>query len=59
MRGGGGVRLKYSNPMYLDDVAVDFPDMPINMAHPSFPWIDLSKYFPPLRNANRRWLEGG
>jgi hypothetical protein len=24
--------------MYLDDVAVDFPDMPIIMAHPSFPW---------------------
>jgi predicted TIM-barrel fold metal-dependent hydrolase len=40
MRGGGGIRLKYSNPMYLDDVAVDFPDMPIIMAHPSFPWQD-------------------
>ncbi len=40
MRGGGGVRLKYSNPVYLDDVAVDFPDMPIIMAHPSFPWQD-------------------
>lgn len=40
MRGGGGVRLKYSNPMYLDDVAVDFPAMPIIMAHPSFPWQD-------------------
>ena len=40
MRGGGGLRLKYSNPMYLDDVAVDFPDMPIIMAHPSFPWQD-------------------
>jgi hypothetical protein len=38
MRGGGGIRLKYSNPMYLDDVAVDFPDMPIILAHPSFPW---------------------
>ncbi|HUH86572.1 MAG TPA: amidohydrolase family protein [Pusillimonas sp.] len=38
MRGGGGVRLKYSDPMYLDDVAVDFPDMPIVIAHPSFPW---------------------
>ena len=37
-RGGGGVRLHYSNPMYLDDVAVDFPDMPIILAHPSFPW---------------------
>ena len=38
MRGGGGVRLKYGNPMLLDDVAVDFPDLPIVLAHPSFPW---------------------
>jgi len=37
-RGGGGIRLKYSHPMHLDDVAVDFPDMPIILAHPSFPW---------------------
>jgi predicted TIM-barrel fold metal-dependent hydrolase len=37
-RGGGGIRLKYSNPIHLDDVAVDFPDMPIILAHPSFPW---------------------
>ena len=38
--GGGGVRLKYSNPMYYDDIAVDFPDMDIIIAHPSFPWQD-------------------
>jgi predicted TIM-barrel fold metal-dependent hydrolase len=38
--GGGGIRLKYSNPMYVDDVAVDFPGMPIILAHPSFPWQD-------------------
>jgi predicted TIM-barrel fold metal-dependent hydrolase len=37
-RGGGGIRLKYSHPMLLDDVAVDFPEMPIILAHPSFPW---------------------
>ena len=36
--GGGGIRLKYSNPLYLDDVAADFPGMPIILAHPSFPW---------------------
>jgi predicted TIM-barrel fold metal-dependent hydrolase len=36
--GGGGVRLKFSSPMYIDDVAADFPGMPIIMAHPSFPW---------------------
>lgn len=40
MRGGMGMRLKYSNPMHLDDVAVDFPDMPIVLAHPSFPWTE-------------------
>jgi uncharacterized protein len=39
-RGGGGIRLKYSNPMYVDDVAVDFPDLKIVLAHPSFPWQD-------------------
>ena len=38
MPGGGGVRLKYSNPMAVDDVAADFPDLNIILAHPSFPW---------------------
>ena len=42
MRGGMGMRLKYSNPIHLDDVAVDFPDMPIIQAHPSFPWTETS-----------------
>ena len=35
-----GLRLKYSNPIHLDDVAVDFPDMTIIIAHPSWPWQD-------------------
>ena len=34
----GVLRLEYSNPMHLDDVAIAFPDMPVIMAHPSFPW---------------------
>jgi predicted TIM-barrel fold metal-dependent hydrolase len=38
--GGGGFRLKYSNPMALDDVAADFPELQIVLAHPSFPWQD-------------------
>jgi uncharacterized protein len=38
--GGGGLRLKYSNPVHVDDVAADFPEMPIVLAHPSFPWQD-------------------
>ena len=40
MPGGAGIRLKYGNPMTIDDVAVDFPDLPIILAHPSFPWQD-------------------
>ncbi|MFG3203692.1 amidohydrolase family protein [Streptomyces sp. NPDC048192] len=38
--GGGGIRLKYSNPLHVDDVAADFPHMKIILAHPSFPWQD-------------------
>jgi predicted TIM-barrel fold metal-dependent hydrolase len=40
MPGGGGLRLKYSNPIYLDDVAADFPALKIIIAHPSWPWQD-------------------
>lgn len=39
-RGGGGVLLKHSNPLHLDEVAADFPDMQVVMAHPSVPWQD-------------------
>jgi predicted TIM-barrel fold metal-dependent hydrolase len=42
MKGGGGVRLKYGQPILVDDVAVDFPDMKIILAHPSWPWTDES-----------------
>jgi len=38
MPGGGGVHLKYSNPMCIDDVAADLPELDIILAHPSFPW---------------------
>ncbi|MFC4003714.1 amidohydrolase family protein [Prauserella oleivorans] len=38
--GGAGVRLRHSNPMLIDDVAVDFPELRIILAHPSFPWQD-------------------
>ena len=37
---GGGIRLKYSNPMLVDNVAVDFPGLRIILAHPPFPWQD-------------------
>ena len=38
MPGGGGVHLKYSNPMLIDDIAADLPELDIILAHPSFPW---------------------
>jgi predicted TIM-barrel fold metal-dependent hydrolase len=40
MRAGGGLRLQNSNPMLLEDVAIDFPDIKIIIAHPSWPWQD-------------------
>jgi predicted TIM-barrel fold metal-dependent hydrolase len=36
--GGFGLRLGLSNPILLDPVAADFPDLQIIMAHPSVPW---------------------
>ncbi len=38
--GGRGIKLRYSAPMLIDDVAADFPDLTIVMAHPSVPWQD-------------------
>lgn len=40
--GGAGARLKYCDPIFLDDVAVDFPGLKIIMAHPSYPWQDVA-----------------
>ncbi len=38
--GGHGIKLRYSDPMLLDDVAADFADLTIVMAHPAVPWVD-------------------
>jgi hypothetical protein len=38
--GGHGLRLSYSNPILLDDLAATFPALQIVMAHPSVPWQD-------------------
>ena len=35
--GAGGI-LMSTNPIHLDEVAADFPDMQVVMAHPSVPW---------------------
>jgi predicted TIM-barrel fold metal-dependent hydrolase len=36
--GGMGFKLKYTQPIHLDDVAADFPELQIIGAHPSWPW---------------------
>jgi predicted TIM-barrel fold metal-dependent hydrolase len=38
--GGRGIKLRYSDPMLLDDVAADFPALTVILAHPSVPWQD-------------------
>jgi predicted TIM-barrel fold metal-dependent hydrolase len=40
LEGGGGVKLRFSDPMLLDDVAADFPELKLIMAHPGWPWQD-------------------
>ncbi|RYY26654.1 MAG: amidohydrolase [Sphingomonadales bacterium] len=42
MPGGGGIRLKYGQPILVDEVAVAFPDIKIILAHPGWPWTDES-----------------
>jgi hypothetical protein len=37
--GGSGLKLKYLRPIpHIDDVAADFPELTIIMAHPGWPW---------------------
>lgn len=36
--GGYGIKLGYSNPILLDAVAADFPQLQVIFAHPSVPW---------------------
>jgi len=38
--GGHGIKMRYSDPVLLDDVAADFPNLTIVMAHPAVPWVD-------------------
>ena len=38
--GGHGIKMRFSDPMLLDDVAADFPVLTIVMAHPAVPWVD-------------------
>jgi len=51
-----GARSKYGNPMELDDVAIDFPDLRIIMAHGGRPLYMEEAFFILRRHANV-WLD--
>ncbi|MDN4473199.1 amidohydrolase family protein [Demequina zhanjiangensis] len=53
--GGRGLRLAWSNPMLLDGVAADFPDLDIVMAHPSVPWQDEALAV--ATHKHRTWID--
>ncbi|WP_156163594.1 amidohydrolase family protein [Demequina subtropica] len=53
--GGRGLRLGLSNPMLLDGVAADFPDLDIVMAHPSVPWQDEALAV--ATHKHRTWID--
>lgn len=40
--GGRGIKLRFSDPMLLDDVAADHPQLRVILAHPSVPWQDAA-----------------
>ncbi len=40
MPGGMGARIRHAHPSAIDDLAADFPNLTILMAHPGWPWVD-------------------
>ena len=40
MPGGMGARIRHAHPSAIDNLACDFPNMNIIMAHPGWPWVD-------------------
>jgi len=51
-----GARSKYGNPLELDDVAVDFPALPLVMAHGGRPLFMAEAFFI-LRRHRNVWLD--
>jgi predicted TIM-barrel fold metal-dependent hydrolase len=51
-----GARSKYGNPMEIDDVAIDFPDLRIIMAHGGRPLYTAEAFFI-LRRHKNVWLD--
>jgi predicted TIM-barrel fold metal-dependent hydrolase len=47
-----GARIKYGDPLLLDDVAIDFPDLTILMAHSGRPFWYAQAFWMAQRHAN-------
>lgn len=47
-----GARIKYGDPLLLDDVAIDFPDMPILLAHSGRPFWHAQAFWMARRHEN-------
>jgi predicted TIM-barrel fold metal-dependent hydrolase len=47
-----GARIKYGDPLLLDDVAIDFPDLTILMAHCGRPFWYAQAFWLAQRHAN-------
>jgi len=47
-----GARIKYGDPLFLDDVAIDFPDMTILMAHSGRPFWYEQAFWMARRHEN-------
>jgi predicted TIM-barrel fold metal-dependent hydrolase len=40
LRGGGGVKLELCHPRFVDELAIDWPDLKIITGRPAWPWQD-------------------
>jgi hypothetical protein len=50
-----GFKLKYANPLDIDEVAADFPELQIICAHPSWPW--QSEVLAMARHKTNVWID--
>jgi uncharacterized protein len=59
MPGGGGIKLDYTRPIYLDSLAAEHPNLTIIGAHPSWPWeqemIAILQHKPNVYNDLSGW----
>ena len=40
VKDSGSMNMKYDDPIYIDSLAAEFPELKIVMAHVAYPWVD-------------------